>query len=669
MSNPSNILGKYRSYSYHHVLLVCNSTATADLLAESTDITVYQHPIDPELRYKERALFRNKENLYITLIDGTTDARFYIMNASWESVIAMDNYIGDGAVPQSTSMSLEGELSIMEPLGANFLNVLSKSCDYLSTDPVGLIFVLKTIFVGHNEDGTTDMLSTVKPLFFMNYDITAIFDSSGAKYTMSFVGITNGLGKMPQVQQTVSGFSYKFDPSKSLTETLEHVGVKISESYDQYKASALTDYAKTLYEKGKKEGTAVSTDSAVTDSINFFDSKYRKVAYSITAEDYKDGNYKAGNNTNERTENTVGNSTISFGASVSIETIIKKVMSTSLEVVRDSKQNSEGKRYIYKIVSGVNSSLADFTVEYHVKKYEMIMMPYDAAFQGKIFKPEPGQSLEFDYIFTGKNVDIREFDIKMEMGMAFFQIASTTDTIPNRKSLKKGINGEAYKATGANAPASDNKVKRTLTPLFLGSQLKAPQARNTKNPIDSASFHALLNRHAALENVEARMTIFGNPQLLNEMQIPSKELTKQGIEPPEKNKTINPKWMNVPTLVKVNVKMPVDANDVNTEYRDFWYTGYYTLFAVKHIFDAGEFTQELDMLSMPVADELDDKGDDPKKDPPPVTKAEAKRRLSEREKAFNKIKEGVFAELGVVIPTKNADEQSPEQSKSWYNFF
>ncbi len=203
MSNPSNILGKYRSYSYHHVLLVCNSTATADLLAESTDITVYQHPIDPELRYKERALFRNKKNLYITLIDGTTDARFYIMNASWESVIAMDNYIGDGAVPQSTSMSLEGELSIMEPLGANFLNVLSKSCDYLSTDPVGLIFVLKTIFVGHNEDGTTDMLSTVKPLFFMNYDITAIFDSSGAKYTMSFVGITNGLGKMPQVQQTV----------------------------------------------------------------------------------------------------------------------------------------------------------------------------------------------------------------------------------------------------------------------------------------------------------------------------------------------------------------------------------------------------------------------------------------------------------------------------------
>jgi len=145
-------------------------------------------------------------------------------------------------------------------------------------------------------------------------------------------------------------------------------------------------------------------------------------------------------------------------------------------------------------------------------------------------------------------------------------------------------------------------------------------ARNTKNPVDSASFQALLNRHAALENIEAVMTIYGNPQLLGEMLMVPSDLPNGQTESPKFGETINPRWLSTPTLVKVNIKMPVDANDVNTEYEDFWYTGYYTIFAVKQVFEDGEFTQELDMMSLPVGDEIEKKTDE-KKD----TEAEKKK--------------------------------------------
>jgi len=667
MSLPHNILGKFRSYAYHHILLVCNNTATADAIAETTDVTAYQHPRDPKLRYQKRVLSGNNEHQYITLIDGTTDARFYITDATWENIIAMEDYVGDGNIPQSTSMSLEGELSLMEPLGANFLNVLTDCCDFLETDPVGLVFLLKTIFIGHRDDGTIESIPTIKPLLFMNYDITAIFDSSGAKYTMSFVGLTNGLAKMPQVQQAVSGFNYTIDSEKTLKETFEDVSKQINESYLGFKAKAQADFAKTLYIKSKDGiNGAIQSGTAVANSIAAFDDRYRDVKYSIIADEYDKPEYTAGTNTNDRQESSIDDAVLNFGTSVGVETIIKKILATSQGVIDDAKVGEDGKRYVYKIVSGLVSTAESFVIEYHIKKYEMIMMPFEAAFNGEEYKPADGQFIEFDYIFTGNNVDVKEFDIKMEMGMAFFQIASTTETTPTQKTVQDGIKSEAYAGTGNNQVASKNRVKRTKTPLFLGTKLTEPMARNTRNPVDSATFQALINRQAALENIEAKMTIYGNPQLLNEMQVQPNDLANPEIEDPIKDETVNPKWMNVPSLVKVNIKMPVDTNDLNTEYTDFWYTGYYTLFAVKHIFSGGVFTQELDMLSMPVADELDDKTDDKSKTEP--TKP-TKEQIAAAQAADNKIFDEIDARFAVQSPDSKpkADDISWTQMSSTFS--
>jgi len=603
--------------------MVCNNTQAAEELVNTSEITTFQHPHD-KTRYAARVIGKNENNKYITLIDGTSDARFYITSATWENIIAMENYVGKGNIPQSTSMSLEGELEIMEPLGASFLNRLTDVCDELDTDPVGLVFVLKTIFVGHNEDGTTEMLSNIKPLLFVNYDISAIFDSSGAKYKMMFIGAINGLGKLPHTQKIFNGFNFKIDSGDSLDQTFTKLGTKVNKAYEKYKIQAVSEFAKTLYDAAEKEGKKISTKVAVDKAARFFDANYRSVKYRFFAPDYKDATkYKAADNEHVRTANKTKDGSFNFGKDIGVEEIIKKIMQSSNGVIKDGKGTEDGKKYIYKIVSGLNSRHDGCYVDYFINKYEMATMPYDAVFNGEEYVPPDGQSIEFNYIFTGKNVDIKNFDIKMEMAMTFFQVAATTDSLPAQKNFKDGNTSPMAHVGGQPSVASKGKKRRSKTPLFLGSKVKQPMGRNAKNPVDSASFQALLNRHAALENIEAVMTIYGNPQLLNEMQItpsnlydseknePKKDMQN---EPPKKDKTINPKWLQTPTLVKVNIKMPVDANDINTEYEDFWYTGYYTLFAVKQIFDNGEFLQELDMMSLPVADKIEKKTDDKKEE-------------------------------------------------------
>lgn len=610
MSNPQNILGKFRSYAYHHILMVCNNTEAAEELTKTSEITTFQHVLDENKRYAARQIGNKKENQYVTLIDGTTDARFYITSASWENIIAMGNVIDDG-MPQSTSMALEGELEIMEPLGANFLNVITKICDTLGTEPVGLVFVLKTIFVGHNDDGSTEMLSNIKPLLFINYDITAIFDSSGAKYKMLLVGVVNGLGRLPHVQQIFTGINFNVKSGETLDQTFNNIANKVNESYKVYLDQAQASYAKKLYDDAAGKGEVLEALDAVTQAEKFFGSNYRKVKYKIIMDDYYKGNakYKAGDNEPVRLKAKREKGSFKY-KSISVDGLINSVMASSTAVINDGEKADENKKYMYKIISGLKSSGNEFVVEYHIKRYEMLELPYDAAFEGKEFTPIPGQSIEFNYIFTGKNVDIKEFDIKMEMGMAFWQQTSTTDTSPNAHTATSGTTTNIARGTGAKKIAGTGNKPRPLTPLFLGTKIKSPLARNTRNPIKSAEFQARLNRWAAFETIEAKMTIYGNPQLLDEMSLlPSdlskKALTEEQIKKLEGKGNINPRWFSVPSLTKVNIKMPVDTNDVNTEYRDFWYTGYYVLFAVKHIFSNGEFLQELDMMSLPVADKLE----------------------------------------------------------------
>src|SRR5690606_2058050 len=117
---------------------------------------------------------------YVVLFNGTQDTDFFIRDLNWESVMVPRS----GSIDNFTTMGTEGTMTIVEPKGARFFRYLNDVFDKLQCDPVGITFILKTIFVGH-QDGDLDVnastsipqqIANVKPLGFMMYDIQSNFD-------------------------------------------------------------------------------------------------------------------------------------------------------------------------------------------------------------------------------------------------------------------------------------------------------------------------------------------------------------------------------------------------------------------------------------------------------------------------------------------------------------
>jgi hypothetical protein len=576
MSVPSNPLSSYRTYAYHQMLLVCDSTSAADALSDKTDLLSFQHGSFAG-RFAPKGI---ADGNYITLIDGISDSNFFITSSKWATVISPGEVSGDRQSSSSTTVALDGEMEIFEPKGAKFIKVLSDACDALNSDPGGLIFILKTIFVGHRDDGTTDMITTVRPLRFIMYDIVALFDSTGSKYVLSFVGLANGVSKLPQVSKIAEGMHFSVKKAYKLEDAIKALETKINTDYELFKAFVQKDF------KEKGIDIDVNTD-------------FRPVEYKFVLDDtYK--TYSVGDNEKIRSANkTGGDPVLSFSKGDGIEEILDRILKSSNDVM--AEVTGEKKKFIYKVVSEMKSTKDKITMLYSIQRYEAVTNPIAEFTSNNQMSPPAGQVLELFYIFTGRNVDIKEFNMKMEMGMAFFQTLTTSNTVPSQAEDRWGMSSDiAAGSGGAITKFSGTGKRRTGTPLYLGSSPAVSTVRNTQNPIVSASFQSMLDRFASYENIEATVTIHGNPQLMDEMLI---EVDDGTSEAPIADATVNPQWQSVPTLMKVHVKMPANPNDPATEYEDFWYTGYYSIFSVNNAFSDGTFTQEIEVFSIPISDE------------------------------------------------------------------
>lgn len=621
MSVPENKLASFRSYSYHHVLAVCDSTNTALELSNSSvfnDIFLSDAPTDTLEVFTTKQL----AGRYIILIDGFVDARFVIQSAKWATVLAPD----DDITGMSTTVETDGEMEILEPRGARFLNVLSSVCRELSSDPIGLVFVLKTFFVGHNHDGTTELISNIRPLFFIAIDIQAKFDETGSEYTLSFVGVCNGASRMPYINEiasqvtitnNVNGEQVKYlsdifdsgtDPGQGQVGDADYRAPS-----DDYKKGALSTIVNQLYEKEKSDLEIVlaqirrETGTGRPDGSYAF--QYRPVEYRFNLDpEYVGEKYIFGSNEQMHNANDLNDPILSFPNNTTFEHIINQVMLSCAEVVKEAEDPEV--KYTHKITSAINSTSTTYVVDYYVNRYKTTTPTIDKAIaSGKRFEPDPGTVIEFDYMFTGLNTDIIEFDIKMEMGLAFFHLLSTTANRPRQAESQENITpnlGKGMSGSTNNTKLNDERTSsnRRLTPLFLGGQTRDSLMRNKRFPVSTLNYKSMLARHAALENVHTTMLIHGNPQLLDETTILPTDLARRQTEDKKDEETISPTWMKLPSYVKLNIRMP-SLEETGDYTESFWYDGYFQMLFINNMFNDGKFTQELEMFSLPFGDAFD----------------------------------------------------------------
>jgi hypothetical protein len=612
-------------------------------LANSTDPSVWTHPPEgtlPNGRYSAKSLDPSKDadsKDYCVLINGSTDAAYTITTVNWSSTTA------GGATPEDhyTSVALEGSLDISEPKGIVFLDQMIRCCVELGVDSANAVFVVKTFFVGFGyEAGAGDFADTVTdvaPFMFTVIGATGAFTAGGGTYHLDVVSCVDGTARLPQYSKV--GNTISFQGKATLADTMSAFQNSIQSNYNWYYECVQAQLA-----------TAFAAADIDPDQV---DRAISRVQYVIEMGNvYNDTLYKV-NDAPEQANNTTDCSApaqIHIPNHLSIEDGIHLIMGMSSQVKKDAAEGvpSAGdntiKKYTYKIRTAVHTEpfggsgtnkRFKYTVYY---KVEQFMSPQDVAnahaFMDLATKTGQDKAvsdpslasniINFEYLYTGKNVDILEFDIKINAGLAYLQTATTANSY--RGQLEK-TQSKSSATSAIDLSQFDRGGVVVPRPVFFGSQVKAPAAKNTQHPNITIQAAYTMTKHASIELTEATMRIYGNPNLLSSVTATSSTETLMTSAMTSASTTdansLNDAaaleadfkhWSYIPAFAKVKVKMPRNNDDIlaftggtnvsdqnmgNLDYaQDFWFDGYYYVMGIDHSFDNGEFTQTLHMLGI-----------------------------------------------------------------------
>ncbi len=645
MSTPQNILSRYRSYSYHHILIACDNQAAAEEIRNSNSLSTFRDigktkSVGTSKTDATGKKIQTKLGSYVVILNGLVDTSFIVRDVTWFSMTAASTVRND----RFTSLAVEGSMTVEEPRGVNFLNALNGACDELRSDPSGVIWLLKTIFVGHRDtlggDKESDYITDLLPLEFMMYQVVGSFSNTGGLYEITFAGLSNGAARFPQFSQVAQSVNVKVKPT--LKDTLKQLEQKISGNSRNNRICVI-EALKKSYPEFSAEGLE----------------EFREVQYAIIAESpYDEPVYIVDRLSNKEKELAIPQfhqGVLTFSPKATVEGAIRTIMDRCGKVLTDRTQGdlltnpipsaNSSQRYSWKIhseismvgkntINPIDKKLTDkdiVAVIYRIRRYaELTNKTIEDVLRGTESNPENANQevtlqtikdnlITFDYFFTGKNIDIIEFDIKMDMGLAFLQTLASTNTLGSGTSqlggtVTTGSNTTMVTPTEENRSSmdvsSDGEKKkkifiRSRTPIFPATNINNVFQKNVQGSADSTLYHAMLTRHAALENVAAVLTIQGNPYLMSQTNRKPSDIQrkKHAGDDPEDFSRIMQHQEFMPAIVKVNIRMPEDSDTPSStstfDTRKFWYDGFYKMIAIDHKFSDGQFTQDLHILSLP----------------------------------------------------------------------
>ena len=175
MSVPVNPLDRFRSYAYHHILVAANSTESIRAMMDSDGESL------KGLKLGEKA-----PGGYVVVCDTRKNSYFSITEVSYTSTISAGNSRYSNLIYGTINMN------IVDSTGVTLLNYLKWIEDEsLKVSLHKTVFVLKTIFVGHTYEGTTETVyQDAIPM--MMFDMSMSPSHRGSTYYAKFAPIGNG---------------------------------------------------------------------------------------------------------------------------------------------------------------------------------------------------------------------------------------------------------------------------------------------------------------------------------------------------------------------------------------------------------------------------------------------------------------------------------------------
>lgn len=253
-------------------------------------------------------------------------------------------------------------------------------------------------------------------------------------------------------------------------------------------------------------------------------------------------------------------------------------------------------------------------ITYVIKPYKMYNVRSDLAPQGIAVSPVKN----YNYIFTGKNDDIINLDIKFNFTYFDQQTSDRSNlvqTSPIADSYAEEYHYQnAPNYTGGDPPKGANY--NSVMPLAMKPIARNTRATSAGNPSDvrsvaSADLAESLMSNTQEDMVVVYLTILGDPDFIKQDEL--YYLNNSPIEQQHQT-TIDPRLLpNNSSLVmddggvyvQVLFKVPRDIDDssgfmkYDANERNSVFSGLYFINTVKSEFSQGKFTQELELVRLP----------------------------------------------------------------------
>lgn len=582
MATP-NPLNDYNTYSYLHFLIVADSTEKALEVAEGDNFLNY-------------ALGRVNGDGHVAFFANPLSSNVYVIESlEWTSIIAA------GASAGTSSFGSEGKFTLVEPNGVDFFNSIFEvySSYGMAMNSDAAVWMIKTIFAGYTnvpQSGSVEYITNLKPLLININDIEAEFTEAGGRYDFKFVPMAGGAAskKSNNVPPLQSGGSINLAPKNTNSGT-----------------STLVDAMKAVNEK-----IAANINIEYGKEVEIGAQKPEQVAYQIElAQEYQDASYTV-LGTDVNSANATSGLLYAIRPGEGIDETLSNIMKMSPKVREDSEKRgilfrinssmittdpatNNGVRkvlryviYQYKTYSSKNAEESPSeTVEKQTPQGTEVTIPEGAApgqqenNQIKLQAIETTGYLEYDYVYTGKNLDILDFHMKMALGIAFFGRIKAAGNVAKKGQIP--TNGAPVSANGLT-PGGGNKPYTPPIPTN-GAPL------HSSNPQSTALYDQLLRDQNVVDTIAISMGIRGNPLLMSDMSLTSRDIDAIVSGQPATGQLLA-NWLTGDIIVKVNVMMPAD--DSGVQFKKFWYDGFWRVISITHKFEGGEFTQDLEMIAL-----------------------------------------------------------------------
>lgn len=574
----TNPLDKYRSYSYYHIWGMTNSTKRAcEIFTDEELLKQIAASPNPKDEFGNRLAQTPAGSDCIILINEACDADLRIDRLI---TVAQPGSPATGVGTSNVTIT-EAEMIVQEPAGIRFANIFRQACLDLGGLAQDNTNVLKTVFVGYTDLGEIETIWNIAPIYFHIIKSKAQITEQGTVYTLTLAPVVNNTAFHPNISTSAGGLNIR--GSGKLGDALDTIA-------DSYTQDAEKNCKLLFGDVGSKRVAKYT--------IQFDPSIAEASEWSITEDK------------SARSQGSGQSNSIAVGQNVAIEGAIRLAFESCKQYAEQAVAAVPGKSFTYRIVSTIYTTRDTFNVVYRIAPTYQVgehkQISEDLGLQ------ETGNVLHYDYIFTGRNTDIENFDMVIDEGFPLFQTVTTHQNMStsyrNPTLTRDGVTRakESCFLTKEKDPAKqipDN----TCVGVAVMSDTVRP--RNSEMDVLITQYKNLLSETIAVGIAKSAATVMvrGNPAWFSLFN-----LNPEDVALGEKNVDLH---AEIP-YVKIHIKMPSSYTKTGASreeiptFDDFWYEGVWAIIKITSIFADGQYKNELELIAFPMAGAATPKRDD-----------------------------------------------------------